>query len=220
MPTLFITTQATPFDFDDFCEHYGINILGVKGDVWHIVQDCLGVGYRHENSFLTAFRWDGSNLGWSCFAQGCPTHGLSIGQLISFLNQTHPPYKGVIWDREEEDEQLGAKWKVQFLNEDEEEAAPVVESAPVEVKPFVIEAEDFDALMNGPSVDVASAYDYTQGMAELAKELKWDGTIAISPEELMPKPDDLSIADPEARTGLVFLSITHNSAPVLWGSLK
>jgi len=57
-------------------------------------------------------------------------------------------------------------------------------------------------------------------MAELAKELKWDGTIAISPEELMPKPDDLSIADPEARTGLVFLSITHNSAPVLWGSLK
>jgi hypothetical protein len=91
------------FDFDDFCEHYGITIAGVRDDVWHVVEDCPGVGYRHENSTLTAFYWDGSSLGWSCFAQECPTHGLSIGQLISFMNRTHRPYKGVIWGRDESD---------------------------------------------------------------------------------------------------------------------
>jgi putative DNA primase/helicase len=91
------------FDFDDFCEHYGITIAGVRDEVWHVVEECPGVGYRHENSTLTAFYWDGNSLGWSCFAQECPTHGLSIGQLISFLNRTHDPYKGIIWDTDDSD---------------------------------------------------------------------------------------------------------------------
>ena len=91
------------FDFNDFCEHYGITIAGVRDDVWHVVEECPGVGYRHEKSTLTAFYWDGNSLGWSCFAQECPTHGLGIGQLISFMNRTHHPYKGVIWDKEDVD---------------------------------------------------------------------------------------------------------------------
>src|SRR5208283_73168 len=94
------------FDLDAFLDHYGIGILGVKDQVWHIVDVCPGVGHRHENSTLTGFYYDGSSLGWSCFAQGCPLGGRSIGEVIKFLNQTHDPYRGVIWSKESELELL------------------------------------------------------------------------------------------------------------------
>ncbi len=73
----------------------------------------------------------------------------------------------------------------------------------VEVKPFIIEAADIEAALNEPSIDVAPNC-YTEGISELAKELKWQGTIAMLPEELVPKPDDVAITDPEGRTGLEF----------------
>jgi hypothetical protein len=94
------------FDLDAFLDHYSISILGVKDQVWHIVDVCPGVGHRHENSTLTGFYYDGSSLGWSCFAQGCPLGGRSIGEVIKFLNQTHDPYRGVIWSKESELELL------------------------------------------------------------------------------------------------------------------
>jgi hypothetical protein len=95
------------FDFDDMMNFYGIGIQREKDDVWQVVEECPGVGYRHSGSTLTAFYWDGSSLGWSCFAQECPLHGKSIGQVIGFLNaQKGEHYKGVIWDREDEDESL------------------------------------------------------------------------------------------------------------------
>jgi putative DNA primase/helicase len=90
------------FDFDDLTEFFDISIAGVKDDVWHIVEECPGVGHRHEGSTLTAFYWDGDGLGWSCFAQGCPLHGKSIGQVIKFLNQQKgESYKGVIWPQDD-----------------------------------------------------------------------------------------------------------------------
>ena len=95
------------FDFDDFCDFYDIGILGTKDDVWQVVEACPGVGYRHEHSRFTGFFYDGSHLGWSCFAQMCPTNGIGIGGLIKFLNKEKgESYKGVIWGEEEEDDDL------------------------------------------------------------------------------------------------------------------
>jgi hypothetical protein len=102
------------FDFDGFCEHYGITISHVRDGVWHVVEECPGVGYRHEQSTLTAFYWDGESLGWSCFAQECPTHGMAIGQLVGFLSAEHGRYPGVIWDQEG-DEELLAKLGVEVV---------------------------------------------------------------------------------------------------------
>jgi hypothetical protein len=89
------------FDPTDFWDFYGIDIDFVKDGVWYVVSECPGVGHKHRHSKLTAFYWDGDNLGWSCFAQGCPTTGMSIGQLIKFLNKTHDPYKKPIWEDDE-----------------------------------------------------------------------------------------------------------------------
>jgi len=86
------------FNFDDMTDFFDIGIAGVKDDVWYVVEECPGVGHRHEGSTLTAFYWDGDALGWSCFAQECPLHGKRIGQVIKFLNeQKGESYKGVIW---------------------------------------------------------------------------------------------------------------------------
>lgn len=95
---------ADDFDFDDMMDFYGIGIAGEKDDVWQVVEECPGVGYRHSGSTLTAFYWDGTSLGWSCFAQGCPLHGKSIGQVIAFLNaQKGEPYTGPIWEQDDSD---------------------------------------------------------------------------------------------------------------------
>ena len=198
------------FDFEDLCDFFDIS-GHEKGDDWYITDECPIAGYRHHGSTETGFFWNGNTLGFHCFAQACPGNTMTVGQVIAHLNKEKgESYKGVIWDREEEDEQLGAKWKVQFLNEEEEVetapavVAPAVESAPeVEVRPSIIQFDDFDAALNSPSVDVAPT-EYTHGIAELAKELKWDGTIAISPEDLMPKPSAIAITDPEEHTGLDF----------------
>ena len=116
------------FDFDDFCEHYGIAIRYVKDDVWHVVEECPGVGYRHEQSTMTAFYYDGITLGWSCFAQGCPTHDMTIGQLVGFLSQEHGNYPGVIWDQES-DEEIFAALNVEMLDEGPEAKATVESEA-------------------------------------------------------------------------------------------
>ena len=107
---------AEDFDFDEFCEHYGIGIRGVRDDVWHIVEECPGVGHRHKNSTLTGFYFDGDTLGWSCFAQGCPLFGKSIGQVISYLNTENDPYTGVIW--EQDDSELSGVEDLDVLPDD------------------------------------------------------------------------------------------------------
>jgi hypothetical protein len=114
--------DSEDFDFDDMMDFYGIGIVGEKDDVWQVVEECPGVGYRHSGSTLTAFYWDGRSLGWSCFAQECPLHGKSIGQVIAFLNaQKGEPYKGVIWEKRD-DELLDSKWDIESLDDDEPHA--------------------------------------------------------------------------------------------------
>ncbi len=90
------------FDPSDFWDFYGIDIDFVKDGVWYVVSECPGVGHKHRHSKLTAFYWDGEVFGWSCFAQGCPTSGMTIGQLIKFLNKDHEPYIGPIWEDDDD----------------------------------------------------------------------------------------------------------------------
>jgi hypothetical protein len=179
---------ADDFDFDDMMDFYGIGIAGEKDDVWQVVEECPGVGYRHSGSTLTAFYWDGSSLGWSCFAQGCPLHGKRIGEVIAFLNaQKGEPYKGVIWEKQE-DELLSPKWNIEMLDDEEPECSepePVIETSPAE--PVT------------PQPD-----DYTDGLDELIKEQKLNGEIRWTAEDFQPKPAAIAIPDPEKHEGLEF----------------
>jgi len=176
------------FDFDDMMDFYGIGIVGEKDDVWQVVEECPGVGYRHSGSTLTAFYWDGRSLGWSCFAQGCPLHGKSIGQVIAFLNaQKGEPYKGVIWEKSEVD-LLDPKWNVEMLDDEEPNTAtpePVAVAAP-------------------PVVEAPRPDNYTDGFDELIAEQKLNGEIAWKAEDFQPKPESIAITDPGKHKGLEF----------------
>jgi putative DNA primase/helicase len=90
------------FDFDDFLDFYGIG--GYQCGDWFVTDVCPVAGYQHEQSVRTGFFWDGTSLGWHCFASGCQGSDMTIGQVIRFLNQNQGElYRGVIWDKEEDD---------------------------------------------------------------------------------------------------------------------
>lgn len=95
------------FDFDEWLDHYEFDIAFVKDDCWYVVESCPGVGRRHEHSVLTAIFYDGSTLGWSDFAQGCPLGGKSIGEVMRWMHENgHQPYTGVIWSEPESVDEL------------------------------------------------------------------------------------------------------------------
>jgi len=169
-------------------DFFGISILGERDDLWQVVEECPGVGYRHAGSTLTAFYWDGSSLGWSCFAQECPLHGKSIGQVIAFLNaQKGEPYKGAIWEKHG-DELLDSKWAVEMLDDEELDAA-APESVPVSATKMA---------------DTPTHDNYTDGIDELISDQKLNGEIAWSAEDFQPEPEAVAIADPNMHEGLEF----------------
>ena len=114
------------FDFDEFLAHYGIEIVGGK-DGWHTTRECPVAGYRHQNSRDTGFYYDGSTLGWKCFAQGCDGSSMSIGQVIRRLNQDHAPYLGPIWEANGDDHGL-SDWAEDAIDDEEDlpAATPVI----------------------------------------------------------------------------------------------
>jgi hypothetical protein len=101
------TNKGTPkpvaedFDFDAFCEFYGVEIVHVDGP-WHSPRICPVKGDRHTNITDCAFRWDGEYLGWKDHAASCDGASMTIGQLIKFLNEEKgEPYPGPIWRERE-----------------------------------------------------------------------------------------------------------------------
>lgn len=132
------------FDFDRWSEHYGLTYTTVKDDVWHVVQECPGVGRRHDQSTLTAVFYDGNSIGWSCFAAGCPTCGLTIGQLMKWMHgRGIPPYEGVVWeDRNDLTYLNDPKFGVEILGEVSQESvsntAPPEQGSPSTVQVSVI----------------------------------------------------------------------------------
>jgi hypothetical protein len=85
------------FDFDAFCEHYGIDIHG--DGPWYRTAECPYAGRAHEQSKDTGLFYDGEMLGFHCFAGGCGDP--SIGDLLRKLNESHERYPGVIWVEED-----------------------------------------------------------------------------------------------------------------------
>jgi hypothetical protein len=180
------------FDFDDMLDHFGISILGVKDDLWHVVEECPGVDRRHENSTLTAFYWDGNSLGWSCFAQECPVQGVGIGGLLKFLNTKMieaggEPYKGSIWSSSETEALVWEDVEVDFDD-------PVVRleptpGAPPVVQPEVVQAEVSAVVAKAPVID--------QDVIDIIDEM-------VALDAPLPPPRAVAIEDPENHQGLEF----------------
>lgn len=98
------------FDFDDWCEHYDIEIVRVDGN-YHNPRVCPVAGYTHGSNGKptitdTAFYYDGEHLGFQDFAQSCEGSNMSVGLLIQHLNQTHESYGQIF---EDDDETLGVE---------------------------------------------------------------------------------------------------------------
>jgi RecA-family ATPase len=95
------------FDFDKFCEHYDIS--GHQDGDYFVTDICPVAGRKHQHSEKTGFFWDGTSLGWHCFAtQFCEGSNMKIGEVIRFLNKTHEPYREVIWPQETLEQTLAA----------------------------------------------------------------------------------------------------------------
>ncbi len=192
------STGAIPvsedFDFDDFCEHFGITISHVRDDVWHVVEECPGVGYRHEQSTLTAFYYDGETLGWSCFAQGCPTHEMTIGQLVGFLSQEHGRYPGIIWEQKS-DEELLAVWGVDSLEDGPEANATAgletAASPPSDAAP-----------MAGACAPMAPPAPQSEPVAAPTTSRIEDLFGDLESEIPLSAPKSIAIEDPHGHTGI------------------
>ncbi len=83
------------FDFYEMLEHYGIT--GDDNGSYFITDVCPVAGRKHAQSTETGFYFDGTTLGFKCFAANCDGSHMSAGQVLSYLNRTHAPYPGTIW---------------------------------------------------------------------------------------------------------------------------
>lgn len=89
------------FDIVDMLAHYELE-WWQNGD-WYNFRVCPGAGYEHEQCKSPGFIFQNGDLGWCCWATGCPSHGKSAGWVIKRLNEDHDPYPELIWpDRSEE----------------------------------------------------------------------------------------------------------------------
>ena len=179
-----------------------------------MVEECPGVGYRHEQSTMTAFYYDGNTLGWSCFAQGCPTNEMTIGQLVGFLSREHGRYPGIIWEQES-DEELLAAWGVDMLNDGPEEK-PTPEPDPTPIQPEAIptavprteplvpapepqpgpdaRARECPPMAPPPAPVVPPT---TAPLGEIEDEFA-----DLEPDVPLPVPRSISIEDPHGHTGI------------------
>jgi hypothetical protein len=152
------------FDFDDLMDFFNITIDHVKDGCWHVVAECPGTDCPHEHSTLTAFYWDGVNLGWSCFAQGCPTCGMRIGELIKFLNDKKgEPYRGLIWDNEDSQPDLTDT----RFNVEVDEVGPLDATEPVDN--HIVSAAELAQIMG--AVDITDKVPMTVLPGDPAKRM-------------------------------------------------
>jgi hypothetical protein len=131
------TVVSDDFDLDDLFSHYSsiFTIRFVKDDTWHIPKICPVAGHMHEQSTLTGFYFDGSTLGWNCFATGCEGCGKSIGWVIKRLNDMmiqngEEPYTGPIWENEEGYGFETDEEPVEMVHENEGQAERVCDFCP------------------------------------------------------------------------------------------
>jgi hypothetical protein len=179
------------FDFDDLMDFFGLTIRLTKDQVWQVCEICPVAGHLHEQSTLTAFFWDGSSLGFNCFAASCPsnTEGkvgkMTIGEVIAYLNKKNgESYRGEIWSSDEID--------FDDLRFEIEE----------------VDLDVVDALIESSQGPEAQATDTQEGETEAspsASEDRMNALVAeIAPPEPLPMPESLVIDDPAKNEGLDF----------------
>jgi hypothetical protein len=191
------------FDFDDFLEWYGLEILYVKDDCWYAVRECPGVGRRHEHSTETGFYYDGSHLGWSCFAQDCPTHKMTIGKLIKFLNEEHDPYPKRIWpddpadlpdviliENDEEDKILELFEGAEIIPEEPKLDPRAMEEEPDEETPAPQVPTERTAPL--PAAPAAAEQKATEPTAEVSKPKAQNSTLEFPKEAMYGKLGELA----------------------------
>jgi hypothetical protein len=91
------------FDIDAFLTHYGLS-YELDGD-YYVTDVCPVAGHKHEQSTKTGFYYDGTRLGFECFAGNCPGSTMSVGDVIRHLNRprdgvVRAPYPGEIWAKD------------------------------------------------------------------------------------------------------------------------
>jgi hypothetical protein len=125
------------FDFCDFVDFYELG--GHQSGDWFVTDVCPVSQRKHEQSVRTGFFWDGSSLGFHCFASGCAGSGMRIGEVIRHLNeQKGQSYRGVIWEEPPD------KFEI-------EDADEIIDS----ITPEASQAEDPAAFLNtNPEPDV------------------------------------------------------------------
>jgi hypothetical protein len=68
------------------------------GTWYNFINECPVAGYQHKSAKLPGFFFDGEDLGWNCWASGCPSNGWAAGRVIKALNEKHgTPYPHLIW---------------------------------------------------------------------------------------------------------------------------
>ena len=95
------------FDLDDMIEFFGLDYAQM-GNWYNFYRECPVAGYQHEQSKLPGFFFDGQDLGWNCWASGCPSNGWNAGKVVKFLNNQRTkeglkPYPHLIWPEREPD---------------------------------------------------------------------------------------------------------------------
>lgn len=90
------------FDIEDLLNHYDIAYVQ-QGNWYNCYVECPVAGYQHQHSKMPGFFFDGNELGFNCWAAGCPSKGMSAGKVIKHLNETHEPYPELIWPESEVD---------------------------------------------------------------------------------------------------------------------
>jgi hypothetical protein len=137
------------FDFDHWCDHYSeiFTIGNQHCEGWMATDVCPWAGYRHEQSVLTGFYYDGERLGFHCFAAGCPGYGKGIGETIKLMNEkVSEPYPYLVWPEREDvlpvddvfpDEEIAAREPVTAP----EPAVPVEDTPATEREKLVAAAQ-------------------------------------------------------------------------------
>ncbi len=176
------------FDFDDLMDFFEIPIRATKDDVWQICDVCPIAGYRHEQSKLTAFYWDGNSLGFSCFASSCESNTggknakMTIGEVIAHLNKKNgDSYRGEIWSSD------GIDFDDPRFEIEEAELGVV---------------ESLAQWLQSPAPAPCTVSD---ACAETTSEDRMNAMVALlAPPEPLPFPETVVILDPDKREGLEF----------------
>jgi hypothetical protein len=212
------------FDFDDLLDFFDISIQFTKDQVWQVCDACPVAGYRHQQSTLTAFYFDGNSLGFSCFAAACPanTDGkngkMTIGEVIAYLNRKNgKPYRGEIWSSGDEIDLNDPMWDiveadinvVDELIESANQKDPSEDSVAVIItRPTPLFLDDSPLPAN--LVQQESRLETEAEIAVTGQLSSFDNALTEQAEdtnpEPLPKPVAVAVADPHEHEGLEFLT--------------